>query len=153
MSLKDYMFKKRYFHYSYSVLVDKDDFIKKIQNNKRYVVYKKDNDDRIVIYDTLQNYDIDFIGFISSIDRPLIGNFTKVSGYFSHKVSLLEWIGFLFVSTLWWIWFFRNFTFSISNTLWIVVGVLFTFFLFYIIPMASFVSFMRVGFKSRWILK
>lgn len=145
MRLKDYMFKKRYFGDIFLLSVDKDKLIKELRDNKRFVVYSKENDDRIVVYDTFQNYDIDFIGVVSSIE-----NGTEINGYFSHKVPLLEWIGYFFVSTLWWIWFFRNFTFSISNILGIVIGVLLMLFLFAMMPMTSFVSCMRISFISKW---
>ncbi len=138
MILKDYMFKKRYFHYICSLPVDKDELIKGLRDNNRYVVLLKENDNRIVVFDTFQNNDIDFIGVVSSIE-----NETEINGYFSHKVSLIEWIGYFFCIVVFWIWFFRNFTFSMSNLLFLIAIAFITLFLFATFPLISFISYMK----------
>lgn len=134
LKLKEWMFKKRMFPFNYLVPMDKEELINELRSNTRFVLYLNDNDQAIV-YDTTQNYDIDFIGYISSRKDG-----TCITGYVAHKVSVIEWIIFFLTYILSFIFIIKIFTFSVSNLIMLIAGIFVMFFMFVCWPLVSFNS-------------
>lgn len=134
MNLINYMFKKRMFPFNCLVPMDKEEFINELRSNTRFVLYLKDNNQAIV-YDTTQNYDIDFIGYISSRKDG-----TCITGYVAHKVSVIEWIIFCLTYILSFIFIIKSFTFSMSNLIILIAGIFVMLLIFVCFPLMSFIS-------------
>lgn len=134
LKLKEWMFKKRMFPFNCLVPMDKEEFINELRSDTRFVLYLKDNDQAIV-YDPTQNYDIDFMGYISSRKDG-----TCITGYVAHKVSVIEWIIFFLTYILFFIFIIKSFTFSMSNWIILIAGIFVWFLIFVCFPLISFHS-------------
>ena len=137
LKLKEWMFKKRMFPFNCLVPMDKEEFINELRSDTRFVLYLKDNDQAIV-YDPTQNYDIDFIGYISSRKDG-----TCITGYVAHKVSVIEWIILFLTYILSFIFVIKIFTFSVSNLIMLIAGIF--------VMLLSFVCFPLISFSSRFM--